>query len=299
MVVWRLTDGKPGHESQSRGLVQALARQRPLQCHDIPVAGGAALPDLLRRRFPAGAGLPAPDLLIGAGHATHLPLLAARRARGGRSVVLMRPSLPAALFDLCLIPEHDRPRPRDNVLTTRGVLNDLTGDGPHHADRALVLVGGPSRHHRWDQEGLLQRLARLFAARPGIRFTVTTSRRTPPAFIPALERLSAPNCRVVPLDRTGPGWVARHLGESAEAWVTGDSVSMLYEALTAGCRVGLLPLPASGDDRITRGVAQLLAEGWVGSFDQALAGDGLPPARSGFNEARRCADSILQRWPRL
>ena len=69
--------------------------------------------------------LPTPDLLLGAGHHTHLSLLAARRIRGGKVVVLMRPSLPPGLFDLCLIPEHDAPPARPNVLATRGALNRI------------------------------------------------------------------------------------------------------------------------------------------------------------------------------
>ncbi len=294
MVVWRLTDGKPGHESQTLGLVQALARRRPVECHDVPVAACHPFSDLLSHRFPAGAGLPAPDLLIGAGRATHLPLLAARRARGGRALVLMRPSLPAVLFDLCLVPEHDRPRPRPNLLTTRGALNPLTAAGPHHADRGLVLIGGPSRHHRWDGEGLLAQLERLFADRAGVRFTVTDSRRTPAGFLAALEPLLPRGSRLVPLAETDPGWVAQRLAESGEAWVTEDSVSMVYEALTAGCRVGLLALPVAGAGRVARGVERLLAEGWVGR-----AGEEPPPPRKGFNEADRCAGEILARWPEM
>ena len=44
----------------------------------------------------------------------------------------------------------------------------------------------------------------------------------------------------------------------AEAvWVTEDSVSMLYEALTAGCKVGLIEIDRIKDDRITRQIDQL------------------------------------------
>ena len=84
-VVWRFSDGKAGHDSQSQGLVDALQRCMDIDCYDIAVAKGAAL-DWLRQRFPAGELLPDPWLVIGAGHATHLPLLAARRARGRKKL---------------------------------------------------------------------------------------------------------------------------------------------------------------------------------------------------------------------
>ena len=41
-IIWRLTDGKPGHESQSLGLAHALQRMRPCQLIDIPVSGKLA-----------------------------------------------------------------------------------------------------------------------------------------------------------------------------------------------------------------------------------------------------------------
>ena len=299
MVVWRLTDRKPGHENQTSGLVAALLRRGPVQCHDIAIdRATTGMADLLLRRFPPGNPLPPPDLLLGAGHTTHLPLLAARRARGGRAVVLMRPSLPLGLFDLCLIPEHDNPPRRRNVLATHGVLNGLTASGAHHQDRGLVLIGGPSKHYGWDQPGLMGRLRRLFESSPAVRFTLTDSRRTPDSFISDLEMQRFPNCEIVPLAETGPGWVAAQLAESALAWVTEDSVSMVFEALTAGCRVGLLPVPLQRPGRVSRGVNALLEAGWVGRFENGA--EGAPPLpRAGFNEADRCAEWMLKQWPDL
>ncbi|HEX9627184.1 MAG TPA: ELM1/GtrOC1 family putative glycosyltransferase, partial [Acidiferrobacterales bacterium] len=81
-VVWAFTDNKPGHQNQTQGLLKALGVYMPIAVQWLPAPGPlAALRDLLLKRFPAGADFDAPDLLIGAGHGTHLPMLAARRAR--------------------------------------------------------------------------------------------------------------------------------------------------------------------------------------------------------------------------
>src|SRR5690606_33073582 len=102
LVVWRICDGKSGHDRQTAGLVAALRAEMPVAEHVIEAAAVARAPWLaLRRRFPVGAGLPDPALIVGAGRRTQWPLIAARRARGGKSVYLMRPSLPARCFDLC------------------------------------------------------------------------------------------------------------------------------------------------------------------------------------------------------
>ena len=122
LIIWRFIDGKPGHQNQTAGLVQALVDRVAVDSHDIIVR-----PDwrnwlgLLTARCPLGRGLPDPDILLGAGHATHVALLACKRARGGRTVVLMQPSLPRQWFDLCIVPSHDGVPPGERVDRALGV----------------------------------------------------------------------------------------------------------------------------------------------------------------------------------
>jgi mitochondrial fission protein ELM1 len=297
LVVWRLTDGKPGHERQTQGLAQALQQRLPVQVFSLPVTRRwAALGDWLRGRFPAGLGLPDPALILAAGHATHVAALAARRARGGRTVVLMEPSLPRFCFDLCLVPEHDRPTTGPRVLVTRGVLNSLRPASARPGNVGLVLVGGPSKHFEWDQDGLLRQVEAIVRAAPMQSWTLTTSRRTPPGFVAAVRGLGLGQLTVEPWEETGPDWMAQALARSAEVWVSQDSVSMVYEALTSGAAVGLLAVPARGESRVSRGVERLLADGLVTSFAQWRAGRKLQPPPAVFDEAARCARWIHEQW---
>jgi uncharacterized protein len=174
LVVWRFNDGKAGHDNQTRGLAEALARLRLVETHTLdPLPPAAALKGWLLGRLPSWRNLPAPDLLMGAGHRTHFSLLAARRSRGGRVVVLMRPSLPLGLFDLCLIPEHDAPPTRSNVLATRGALNRVQPSATLESDRGLLLIGGPSAHFGWDDAALRQAIMAIVAADPSMQWTLT------------------------------------------------------------------------------------------------------------------------------
>jgi len=296
LIIWRLIDGIPGHEKQSLGLANALARRTRVERHDISCPGRLdGLVQWMRRHFPAGSPLPEPDLLLGAGHGTHLPMLAARRARGGRVVVMMKPSLPLACFDLCLIPSHDHPPSRPNVLATRGALNDVRTSRQQDPGRGLILVGGPSRHYGWHDSAVLEQLQRLLTQAPGIRWTLTTSRRTPAGFAGQAANTLSGQLEVRPHDETPPGWLESALAEAGQAWVTEDSVSMLHEALTAGCRVGLLRLPSKGASRVARGVTTLLEEGWLSTLD-APAMSANPADRPPFNESERCAHWILNTW---
>ena len=81
------------------------------------------------------------------------------------------------------------------------------------------------------------------------------------------------------------------------AWVTLDSVSMIFEALTAGLGVGLLEVPVRRVDRISALATSLVNRGQVTSFKGWLQGQPLVAPQRSLAEAARCADLILARWP--
>lgn len=272
----------------------------------------------LRGRFEPAAALPDPDLIIGAGHHTHLSMLAARRARGGRVVVLMKPSLPMRCFDLCIVPGHDRPGPRENVLVTQGALTRQYPACEKDASLGLVLIGGPSRHFNWTDRQVVEQIASLIEHDPARQWTVATSGRTPAGFIatlreglaPLLRRYSSPpffkegrrqmpdgGLRIVEWHESDDEWLPAQLASTPVVWVTEDSVSMLYEALGAGAAVGLIALSRHGSNRISRGVDALISAGQVTAYRDWRAGRPLPASAANLNEALRCAREIVNRWP--
>lgn len=297
LTIWRLLDGKPGHQAQTQGLINALSRKQVCQSFDIPVQSHARnLQALAGGNWPAGQDLPQPDFIIGAGHRTHLSMLAAKRACGGRTIVLMQPSLPVSLFDLCLIPEHDQYRGNRTILETRGVLNPMQPQGAHLRNKTLIMVGGPSKHFRWQGDALIAQIIRLCRDNPEQHFCLTTSRRTPADFVPALELRALNNLSIVPFASTDKDWVGQHLADSYRAWITEDSTSMVYEALTARTAVGILSMPKRRDNRVARGVEKLIQTQLVARFDPKGQYKQLMHPVSGFTEADRCADWILNVW---
>ncbi|MCW8905831.1 MAG: mitochondrial fission ELM1 family protein [Sedimenticola sp.] len=327
LVIWRLIDGKPGHENQSLGLCNALARIIDVERVDIPVGGRfRQFLDWLAGCFPRGEKQPPPDLIMGAGHRTHLALLAARRAFGGRAVVIMKPSLPRRLFDLCVAPEHDGVTGK-NVFLTRGVMNTISPRGcdapdaklsaekgpggeaapsgmeredtaseTHSASQTLILLGGNSSHCGWHDDAVLEQLEMVVREQPGERFVLGDSRRTPAGFMPKIAVLQLPNLLLVPWQQTGPGWVAEQLARSHVAWVSEDSVSMVYEAITSGAAVGLIGLERKGEGRVSRGLERLILEGSVTPFRQWRESGVLSRAPGVFDEATRCATWMVEEW---
>lgn len=296
LVVWRLLDGKPGHEHQSLGLVNAMQERLAVQVVDIAVARrGAGWLYLAAGVWPAGKQLPQPGMIVGAGHATHGHMLAAKRAYGGKTVCMMQPSLPAELFDVCLIPEHDQYRGFSSFIETRGVINHIQPAAAQSkdSDDVLIMIGGPSKHFEWDELGVIAQVYDLVRKHTDVHFILTTSRRTPASFVSAMQRVRLANLTIIPIADTDKDWVQTTLARVSSAWVTEDSVSMVYEALTAQVAVGLINLPAQGNSRVSRGIATLIDRQLVTRYDPyGLYRQYMRPVL-GFNEAGRCCDALL------
>lgn len=260
-VLWRLTDGKPGHDSQTRGLAYALVRRAAahgisLTVHDVRVPRGFSVWWAgLRRQFPWSAGLPAPQWIVCAGSGTHAAGWAARRAVSGRLICLMTPSLPLRLFDAVIAPHHDGVS-GPNVFTTQGALNPMQ-PGVKVPGSVLVLIGGPSPHVTWSDAQIQTQLAQVLVAHPDA--CLTDSRRTPTTL---KVWLAQQGLNYHPAEQTPPGWLAVQLAETETVFVTADSVSMLYESLTAGCKTHLLwPGEPNPKSRVMQALEPLPAPG--------------------------------------
>ena len=150
--VWQFLDGLPGHEKQSDALVAALSSRAHLDVLriDWPLERSVFFSNSTLRRT-------RPDLLIGAGHSIHVPLLRTKWKYGAKAVLLMKPTLPTFLFDLVLVPEHDRLLLKHNVFRIEGALAKGSSVVAS-ASKGIILLGGPSRHFTWQPEKLIEQI---------------------------------------------------------------------------------------------------------------------------------------------
>ncbi len=291
--LWLITDGKPGHEAQLRGLGGRLSTLTQVE----PFWVGAQQYRLpwwrLQARAPSGA--PTPALMVGAGRTSHRLLLALSRRYQVPAVVLMRPAYPLSLFDAAIIPAHDQPPKRDHVLVTEGVLNDL-----HPLERltdeksGLILAGGPSRHYHWQQQRLREQIQAIVRQRPDWHWHLSDSRRTPETFLQEFNQGESASLHLHPFAETPPGWVRQRLGQSRTVWVTPDSVSMVFEALTAGVPTGLLSLPVRRKGRVPNAMQGLIETGRVTTWPEAPDAHTTLPV---LWEADRAARWLMGRFP--
>lgn len=294
LTLWLIGDGKPGHENQSLGLAEAMQRRVACEIHRISVAEQGGIIGRIRSALAQSADLPKPDFIIAAGHATHLALLCLARKHKAKSIVLMRPSLPLRLFDLCIAPSHDFPKKptRKNLILTRGAINRVhASDFPKTGK--LILIGGPSKTHGWDGEAMLDMLAKVTV---GDGWQLTDSRRTPEGFLEQAH-MRLKNLEIFSCQQTTPDWLPSKLREADEVWVSEDSVSMIYEALSSGARVGLLSVPRlKPKSRVLCGIDELIQSGFLTPFSAWQKNGCLSRAPEALNEAERCAEFCFVRF---
>ncbi|MGN7612923.1 mitochondrial fission ELM1 family protein [Magnetococcales bacterium HHB-1] len=305
LIIWYFSDQKPGHENQTVGLLRALKRYRALQIERFDgqsLSGWSIFWQGLWRQFSLSSQDVTPDLLIATGHRTHAMLWQAQRAfPKSRSVVLMKPSLPHTWFDLCVVPEHDGLLESERVILTKGVLNKVVFSKDKDKKRGLILLGGPSKHHHWDQARVGEQVIQIISRLHDSHWTVASSRRTPEETWNHLKGLipekQQNRVQFIAPDDVGKSWLAEQLQRAARVWVSEDSVSMLYEALTSGAVVGLIQLSRKKQSRVVRGVDQLIEQNYVTPFQVWQQNErALMPLKEPLQEADRVAQWIISKW---
>ncbi len=308
MKVALFLEGSPGHEKQSLAIIQGLKRLVSVEVTEF------RLPERTKwqRFFDIGRlflgsnrgkvqGLDDFDLAIGTGSRTHVPLIACKNSYGIPIVTCMAPDrLLRGKFDLCCVPRHDQLEEKENILLTDGppVLS-AEKNIRREPDKGLILLGGiDESSHFWRGVELAEFIRNIVHEGKDIQWSISSSPRTPDDTVEILKGYSEsqPNATFFDFKDTPRGWVEDQYAKSGVAWVTADSVSMIYEALTAGCRVGILPVPwKNARNKFQRSIDFLLLKGLVKVYSPAESTSLLSMAEQDFNEADRCAEEILRK----
>lgn len=247
-----VTDGHAGNVRQARALADAL-KLRPRDLVLAPrapwrwfaprrVAGARRAFGGDFERLLASPGLRG-SLVIGCGRQA---ALATRllRLRGATAVQVLDPRIDPRHWDAVVAPAHDRLH-GPNVLTLTGSLNPVNDAwlgaaraafselGRMRGPRTALLVGGPTAQVKFDVRrfGRWMDAVRTVVEREGGSVLLTTSRRTPEAFVERARRAFKGLPGLVwtgSVDGRNP--YAGLLGWADRIVCTADSVNMLSEA---------------------------------------------------------------------
>ena len=252
-TIWRLLDGKAGHEKQSLALVKNLKNQANCRIFNINIQDlENPFLAIILKKYNLNKGLIRPDIAIGAGHKTHFHLLAIKRYFGAKVVVIMKPSLPLKLFDLCVIPKHDEVKSGTNVFITNTPLVNFNLNMKKKENIALFLIGGPSRHFHWDSKIILEQIENISKKFKFKKLLLTTSRRTPTEFIDEFKRLKIKNIQLYEHTKIINNWLDKNIIKVKNIWVTNDSYSMLMESIASGAYTDILELKIKKKSKLSK-----------------------------------------------
>ena len=252
-VIWRFTDGKAGHDKQSLALIDSLMNQTKCRLFDFNVQGKRnPILNIILKNYKLPEGVTKPDIAIGAGHKTHLHLLAVKRCFNAKIVVIMKPSLPLMFFDLCVIPKHDGIKNSPNIINIQSSLVRCNSNIKKKENIGLILIGGPSKHYLWDSKAVLEEICKISKKFKFKKLLLSTSRRTPFDFLDQLNELNISNIKVNEYSKIKSDWLEKHINKVKNIWVTNDSYSMVTEALASGADVDIIDLEVKQKSKLSK-----------------------------------------------
>lgn len=265
-LVWTLTGRNAGDNAQALALATDVATNTGGATVEIPLRFnlmreapnkwlGASLASLSSARPEP----PWPDLVIGVGRRAVSAARWIQAQSGAKLVWLGRPRAAPALFDLLLT------TPQYGVPDGPNVIRMSLPYGPSQPDARpvapLMVIGGDSWANRLTPRTLDNLAACVARVEPGAGLRITSSPRTPDDFIAAL----ASRFHAARIHKFGEGdnpyreWLA----EASACIVTGDSVSLIADAVATGAPVFV----AQPDDAHLIGalgvIAPTMAQNWL------------------------------------
>ena len=253
-LIWVLLGARTGDNNQALALAEALELpfvEKQLDYNALQSLSVWLPPTAMTLTGAARAELKAswPDLVIAIGRKS-VPVarwIKARSAGPTKLVQIGHPRIDPKLFDLVLTTrQYPVPRGGNVVLLPVAMSRFVAPPEPTADERAfldaagrfrLVAVGGATKYWTLPGELIVAAVERPFDG----TVVAVTSRRTDPAIVERLRAIASANGAIRLVDAASPRF-ALLLAEAAEIFVTGDSVSMLSEAVLAGKPVALIPI---------------------------------------------------------
>jgi mitochondrial fission protein ELM1 len=198
-----------------------------------------------------------PDVVISCGSSVAPINYVLSRENLARSVVIMRPSLLSVnRFNLVIMPRHDNPPRRKNIVVTDGALNLIDDEYLAEKSRDLIqasggrlqassfyfglLLGGDTKNFKLKADVMLEvaRQIKSAAEKFNAGILVTTSRRTSKETEELVKREFGDyrNCKllIIANEKNIPEAVGGILGLSKVVVVSPESISMVSEAASSG-----------------------------------------------------------------
>lgn len=288
-----LTDGKAGHENQSKAFARALGLEFEIAAVRFKSRFHKALSYLFDKiginarwlwEFSSGDrgvselknGGFNPAVVIGTGSGTFYPVKSLARSLGIKCAVVLYPrGYRLKSFDCIMAPSFDNPEDLLNVIRIPAnlVSNDaafyeegVRAFGKRHTisgrSAIAVIIGGPNKCSTMTAGWMKDRLDEIFAEAGDCEKWVTTSRRTPDDVEALVESYPWDYKLIYSKDHFNP--IPAFVALANRLYVTAESTGMLSEAATCGsAEVYALDNLKPGPHKFRRFVETLRENGYV------------------------------------
>lgn len=301
-----VTDGKAGHENQSKAFCNALGYgfdcvkvAFPSRFHKALAYLADRVGLLSERLFSIEQAAGFYAAVVCTGSTAFYPGKVIARRRGLPVAAILYPRGYRLTFDCILAPSFDQPSAHPSLLSIPVNLTSTSASfyeagvaafRKRHTPKGpavALIVGGPNATATMTVEAMRRELDRLFAATEGCERWVTTSRRTPPEVEALIDGYPFDYKLLFSRDKFNP--IPAFVSLCERLFVTADSTGMISEAVTRGsAKVEVVMNLRTASCKFARFVSELERSGAVHVFDGTL-GDAcqkidLAPV---FEQARR------------
>ena len=268
-ICW-FKDSKIGHEKQVHAILDNLALTQDLLIEERYISNPVWLELFLYLLKIKPNQDSIPDIIIGAGSKTSIPMLRYKTDNKTKVISVMKPQFFESKFDLIVAPRHDYKVVPDNVFTYFGSIAKVNIN-PELENIGLIVIGGVNKHFNFDDDYLISQIDFVISLFPDTSWIVFNSRRTPKSFNEkikqntSIEKFIDVNENFEPLNS--------YLLKAKFKFVTPDSVNMIFESLSSSGETYLFDMHYSRENKITKLIDEVKNNKYAGFLEEKYLED--------------------------
>ena len=212
------------------------------------------------------------DLVVGTGSATSYAVKVLAKKLHARSVTMMLPRGYRYDFDLIFAQSHDTPPALQNIIEIPANFSYVEPKGLYKATKRSIgiVIGGSNKVFSMSKARLKAQLDTIAQMYKEYEIAVTTSPRTSDEIEDLVASYGFEYEVIFSKNPINP--IPDFLAECETVFITGDSTSMISEAVSYGIsNVVVLPLESKEENKFTRFVNRLEQDGYLHIFNGTIA----------------------------
>ena len=263
-ICW-FKDSKIGHEKQVHAILDNLALTQDLLIEERLVSYPVWLELFLYLLKIKPKQDSIPDIIIGAGSKTTIPMLRHKIHSKTKVISVMKPQFFESKFDLIVAPRHDYKVVPNNVFTYIGSIAKVNIN-PELEDIGLIVVGGLNKHFNFDDDYLISQIDFVISLFPNTKWILNNSRRTPKSFNERIKKSSSIEKFIDVTTNFEP--LNNYLPKAKFKFVTPDSVNMIFESLSSSGETYLFDMHSPKENKITRLIDEVKNNKYAGFLEE-------------------------------